>query len=45
MFKLVDVSVAMGNAIDDLKAIATITVPNVEADGVYHAAKQFGWIK
>lgn len=45
MFKRVDVSVAMGNAIDDLKAIATMTVPSVEADGVYHAAQQFGWIK
>jgi Predicted hydrolases of the HAD superfamily len=45
MFQRVDVSVAMGNAMDELKAIATITAPSVDADGVYVIAQQFGWIK
>jgi Cof subfamily protein (haloacid dehalogenase superfamily) len=45
MFQRVDVGIAMGNAIDDLKAVATIIAPDIADDGVYHVAKQLGWIK
>ena len=37
-------SIAMGNACDDLKAIADyVTEANIE-DGIYKACKKFGWI-
>jgi Cof subfamily protein (haloacid dehalogenase superfamily) len=45
MFQLVDVGVAMGNAIPELKAVASIIAPDIAQDGIYHVAKQLGWVK
>jgi len=45
MFRVVDTSIALGNAIDELKAIATFVTDDVAHDGIYKAAKQLGWIK
>ena len=33
--------IAMGNAVEDLKAIADFIVPSVEQDGVAHAINRF----
>jgi len=44
MFKAVDVGVAMGNGIDELKAIATIVAPDIMDDGIYQVAKQLKWL-
>ena len=38
-------SVAMGNAIDALKAKATYVTDDVDKDGIYKACVHFGWIK
>lgn len=44
MFKHAKTSIAMGNAIDELKEIATyVTKPNTE-NGIEHACLHFGWI-
>jgi Cof subfamily protein (haloacid dehalogenase superfamily) len=45
MFQTVDVGIAMGNAIDELKAVAKKIAPAITEDGVYHVAKEYGWIK
>lgn len=37
-------SIAMGNAIDELKERATFVTKNVDDDGIYYACKHFGWI-
>lgn len=42
MFGAVSHSVAMGNAVDDLKAIATHITDTVDNDGIYKACEHFG---
>ena len=37
-------SIAMGNAIDELKQKADYVTTDVTEDGIYHACKHFGWI-
>lgn len=37
-------SIAMGNGVDELKAIADYVTDNSYDDGVYKACKKFGWI-
>ncbi len=38
-------SIAMGNAIDALKAKATYVTDDADKDGIYNACVHFGWIK
>ena len=38
-------SIAMGNAIDELKARATYVTDDCDKDGIYNACKYFGWIE
>ena len=42
MFAAVGTSVAMGNAQDTVKAVATYVTTAVDDDGIYNAAKHFG---
>lgn len=44
MFSSEWTSIAMGNAIDDLKKKADYITTNVDEDGIYNACKYFGWI-
>lgn len=44
MFGAVGTSVAMGNAWDTVKAVATYVTTDVDSDGIYHAARHFGLI-
>ena len=37
-------SIAMGNAISELKEKATYVTTDVEDDGIYNACKHFGWV-
>lgn len=37
-------SIAMGNAVDELKEKADYVTTNAWDDGIYHACKHFGWI-
>ena len=37
-------SIAMGNAIDALKAKAAYITDDCDKDGIYNACKHFGWI-
>lgn len=37
-------SIAMGNAIDELKAKATYVTDDASQDGIYKACQHFGWI-
>lgn len=39
MMKCVDVSIAMGNAVEELKEISTFTTKHFQEDGIYHALK------
>ena len=38
-------SIAMGNAIDELKQKATYITDSCDKDGIYNACKHFGWIE
>lgn len=38
------ISIAMGDAIDELKEKATFVTKTLEEDGIYYACKHFGWI-
>jgi hydroxymethylpyrimidine pyrophosphatase-like HAD family hydrolase len=44
MLKTVGLSVAMGNAPDELKAIADYVTDHIDDDGVYKALKHFAII-
>lgn len=44
MMKAAPMSIAMGNAIDELKEIATFVTKRSDDDGIYYACKHFGWI-
>ena len=37
-------SIAMGNAVPELKARATYVTDPVDRDGLYNACRHFGWI-
>ena len=42
MMKYAHVSIAMGNACDELKEMADIVCGNVEDDGIYYEMKRMG---
>lgn len=44
MFRPEWTSIAMGNAKEELKALATYVTAPVDEDGIYRACKNFGWI-
>ena len=44
MFGWVGVSVAMGNAADDVKAAATMVAPDVDDDGLFVACRELGLV-
>lgn len=44
MFQEAPFSIAMGNAIKDLKDIANFTTHNSDEDGILFACKHFGWL-
>ena len=44
MFRPEWTSIAMGNAKEELKALATYVTAPVDEDGIYKACKNFGWI-
>jgi hypothetical protein len=44
MMKQAEVSIAMGNAIDELKSIATFVTKDCDKDGIKYACEYFGWI-
>ena len=44
MFKQAPMSIAMGNAIDELKEIATFITKSNKENGIEYACKHFGWI-
>ncbi|UTY40474.1 HAD-IIB family hydrolase [Allocoprobacillus halotolerans] len=44
MFRDEWTSIAMGNAIEPLKAKATYITDNAEDDGIYKACQHFGWV-
>lgn len=43
MFKQAPLSIAMGNAIDELKAIADFTTKAADENGIEYACRHFGW--
>lgn len=45
MFRDEWTSIAMGNAIDELKEKATYVTTPCDQDGIYNACVYFGWIK
>lgn len=45
MFRKEWTSIAMGNAIDELKARATYVTDDADKDGIYKACRHFGWIQ
>lgn len=45
MFKHAPMSIAMGNAIEPLKEIATYVTDRSDSDGIGKACRHFGWIK
>ena len=44
MFRKEWTSIAMGNAIEDLKKLADYVTDDCDKDGIYNACKHFGWI-
>ena len=44
MFRDEWTSIAMGNAIDELKEKADFVTKNADDDGIEYACKHFGWI-
>lgn len=44
MFKQAPMSIAMGNAIDELKEIATFITKSNKENGIEYACQHFGWI-
>ena len=45
MFQMAKTSIAMGNAIDQLKETATFVTKSCDEDGIEYACQHFGWIK
>ncbi len=44
MMKQAKIGIAMGNAIDELKEIATFVTKDCDKDGIQYACQYFGWI-
>lgn len=44
MFRQAPLSIAMGNADEELKEIATYITTGSDDNGIYHACRHFGWI-
>ncbi|MCH4286551.1 MULTISPECIES: HAD family hydrolase [Bacillota] len=44
MFQVAAFSIAMGNAIDEVKNVADYVTKDSDQDGIYEAMKHFGWI-
>ena len=44
MMKQAATSIAMGNAIDEVKSIATFVTKRNDDDGIYYACEKFGWL-
>lgn len=44
MMKAAPISIAMGNAIDEVKEIATYVTKSCKEDGIMYACQHFGWI-
>ena len=44
MFRPEWTSIAMGNSVDSLKAIADYVTTNADKDGIENACRHFGWI-
>ena len=44
MFEKAPFSIAMGNAVDEVKALASYITSDSDDDGVYLACKYFNWI-
>ena len=42
LIEMADIGVAMGNAVEPLKAVADFVTKNIEDDSVYHACEQLG---
>ena len=45
MFRDEWTSIAMGNAVDELKEKADFVTKDINEDGIYYACKKFGWIE
>ena len=45
MFEAADISICMGNAMDEVKKHATYVTKDIHEDGIYHALIHYGWIK
>ena len=44
MIRQAPISIAMGNAIDELKQLATFVTKDCQNDGIEYACQYFGWI-
>ena len=44
MMRQAPISIAMGNAIDEVKEVATYITKSNQEDGIEYACKHFGWI-
>lgn len=44
MFSKAPMSIAMGNAVDALKSVATFVTRSINDDGIEYACRHFGWI-
>ena len=44
MMEQAAMSIAMGNAIDEVKKVATFVTKDNDDDGIYYACEKFGWI-
>jgi len=42
LIEMADIGVAMGNAVEPLKAVANFVTKNIEDDGIYYACEQLG---
>ena len=38
------IGIAMGNSVDELKAVADYVTDDIDRDGVWKACRHFGWI-
>lgn len=45
MFRQAPLAIAMGNAVSQLKEIASYVTDNASEEGIYKACIQFGWIE
>lgn len=45
MFRQAPISIAVGNAVDDLKELASFVTKRSDEDGIQYACQHYGWIK